>query len=124
MFRKIALVTQLRQNGRWRCALATLIVCCLIAFAIAKPLTCESAEPTAEQLEFFESRIRPVLIDQCYECHNTAKSAEGGFAVDQRSSFLKGGDNGSVIVPGKPAESRLLPILRHEIDGVKMPQGG
>ena len=83
-----------------------------------------AADPTPAQLEFFESKIRPVLIDQCYECHNTAKTAEGGLAVDQRSALLKGGDSGVIIVPGKPAESRLLAILRHEVDGIKMPQGG
>ncbi|MBS0204821.1 MAG: DUF1553 domain-containing protein [Planctomycetes bacterium] len=96
----------------------------LLVIALVAPLSIGAAEPTAAQLEFFESRIRPVLIDQCYECHNTAKSAEGGLAVDQRSALIKGGDGGVIIVPGKPAESRLLAILRHEIEQIKMPQGG
>ncbi len=94
------------------------------AFAIITPITTTAAEPpTAAQLEFFESRIRPVLVEQCYECHNSAKKAEGGLAVDQRVALLKGGDGGVLIVPGKPDESRLLAILRHEVDGLKMPQG-
>lgn len=80
--------------------------------------------PTAAQLEFFETRIRPVLVEQCYGCHNSAKLAEGGLAIDQRVATLKGGDSGPVIVPGQPAKSRLLAILRHEIDGLKMPKGG
>jgi len=77
-----------------------------------------------ERDEFFEARIRPVLVEQCYQCHNSAKTAEGGLAIDQRAATLKGGDGGAIIVPGKPAESRLLAILRHEVDGLKMPQGG
>ncbi|GDY07409.1 hypothetical protein LBMAG52_08950 [Planctomycetia bacterium] len=84
----------------------------------------EAAEPTAEQREFFETRIRPVLVEQCYECHNSVKKAEGGLAVDQRAALLKGGDEGAIVVPGKPSESRLLAILRHEVDGLKMPKGG
>ncbi len=83
------------------------------------------AEPLSpKQIEFFESRIRPVLVEQCYECHNSAESAEGGLAVDHRQPLLKGGENGPVIVPGKPDESRLLGVLRHEIEDLEMPQGG
>lgn len=83
-----------------------------------------AAEPPTDQIEFFETRIRPVLVEQCYECHNSTKKAEGGLAMDQRASTLQGGDGGAIIVPGKPAESRLLEILRHEVEGLKMPQGG
>ncbi len=86
--------------------------------------TSDAAEPTTEQREFFETRIRPVLVEQCYECHNSVKKAEGGLAVDQRAALLKGGDEGAIVVPGKPSESRLLAILRHEVDGMKMPKGG
>ena len=97
----------------------------LIAFAIAAPSTSAAAEPpSAAQLEFFETRIRPVLVDQCYKCHNAAKTAEGGLALDDRAGLLKGGDEGVIVVPGKPAESRLLPILRFEVKGTRMPKGG
>ena len=91
---------------------------------MATPLIGVAAEPTAEQREFFETRIRPVLVEQCYECHNSARKAESGLAVDQRAALLKGGDDGAIVVPGKPSESRLLVILRHEVDGLKMPKGG
>lgn len=96
---------------------------CLIALATLASGTVVGAEAlSASALEFFESRIRPVLADQCYGCHNSAKKAEGGLALDDRASLLKGGDEGAIVVPGKPAESRLLAILRHEIKGVKMPK--
>ena len=80
--------------------------------------------PTAEQVEFFETRIRPVLVEQCYSCHNSAKTAEGSLTLDDRAGLLKGGDGGAIVVPKKPGESRLLAILRHQVPGMKMPQGG
>jgi len=102
-----------------------LILAWLIAFAVSAPLSAAEAAPlTSAQTEFFEARIRPVLVERCYECHNSTKLAEGGLAVDHRTAFLAGGDGGPVVVPGKPAESRLLAILRHEVAGLKMPQGG
>ena len=99
-----------------------------VLFAGMSPLVIScpaiAAEPASvSQNDFFESRIRPILVEQCYECHNSAKTAEGGLAIDFRQGMLRGGDNGPIIVPGKPAESRLLPILRHEVEGMKMPQG-
>lgn len=81
-----------------------------------------AADPS--QIEFFETKIRPVLVEQCYKCHNSATRADSELAVDHRAALLKGGDGGPIVVPGKPAESRLLPILRHEVVGMKMPEDG
>ena len=78
----------------------------------------------SQQAEFFESKIRPVLIEHCYSCHNSSDNAEGGLAVDHRDAFLQGGDGGTILKPGDSANSRLLAILRHEIDGLEMPEGG
>ena len=88
-------------------------------FAIADSASAE--RPTLAQLEFFEARIRPVLVEQCYRCHNSSGRAEGGLAVDRRGALLQGGDGGVIVIPGQPAASRLLAILRHEIDDLKMP---
>ncbi|MDB5350206.1 MAG: hypothetical protein JWN86_1453 [Planctomycetota bacterium] len=97
----------------------------LSLFAISPPQDALAADrPTPMQVEFFESRIRPVLVEHCYKCHNSAKTAKGGLAVDDRAALLKGGDGGAVVVPGKPEESRLLAVLRHEIEGLNMPKGG
>ncbi|MCA9084051.1 MAG: DUF1553 domain-containing protein [Planctomycetaceae bacterium] len=79
---------------------------------------------SAVDAEFFESRIRPVLIEHCYSCHNSIDTAESGLAVDHREALRKGGDHGPVLVVGKPGQSRLLATLRHEIEGLEMPQGG
>lgn len=83
-----------------------------------------SGASASDRAEFFESRIRPVLIDHCYDCHNSADGAQGGLAVDHRAAFVQGGDGGSVIVPGDASASRLIAILRHEIEGLEMPQAG
>jgi len=85
----------------------------------------EAAEPIpAAHLEFFETRIRPVLVEQCYACHNSSKTAKGGLALDDRASIVKGGANGPIVVPGKPEKSLLLRVLRHEVEGQAMPKNG
>ena len=60
------------------------------------------ANPTTEQVEFFEKNIRPALAEHCYECHNSSDKAKGGLALDWRDGLVKGSDSGSVIVAGKP----------------------
>ncbi|WP_197455230.1 DUF1553 domain-containing protein [Stieleria neptunia] len=74
--------------------------------------------------EFFESKIRPVLVEHCYSCHNSVDSSEGGLVMDHRDAVLRGGDGGVVVVAGDPGASRLIKVLRHEIDGLEMPEGG
>ncbi len=80
----------------------------------------ERSNPTPEQLTFFETKIRPVLVTHCYECHSTgAKIVQGGLRVDSRVGLLKGGDTGAAMVPGKADQSLLIKALRY--DGVEMP---
>jgi hypothetical protein len=74
--------------------------------------------------EFFEKRIRPVLVEKCYGCH--AKQAglpKGGLRLDTRATLRRGGTTGPVIVPGRPEKSRLLNALRYDGD-LKMPPSG
>ncbi|MCA9033411.1 MAG: hypothetical protein KDA66_21525, partial [Planctomycetaceae bacterium] len=64
---------------------------------------------------FFESRIRPVLVEHCYSCHSAdAKQLRGGLLLDSSESTLAGGDSGPAIIPGQPEESLLVSALRHE----------
>lgn len=78
-------------------------------------------------LEFFEKRIRPVLVEQCGKCHSAeaekSKKLKGGLLLEDRTSLLKGGDSGPAIVPGKAAESLLIKTLRYDGD-VRMPPKG
>ncbi len=83
-----------------------------------------AAAPTPEQIEFFESRIRPILAQDCYECHSTAGKQKAGLVLDSRAGWQKGGDSGDVIVPGKPGESLLLRTVRHLEPDLKMPKNG
>jgi hypothetical protein len=76
-----------------------------------------------EQLEFFEKKVRPVLVQHCYECHSAkAKKLKGGLLVDSRSGMLEGGDNGPAIVPGDPENSRLVEAIRYTNVDLKMPK--
>ena len=76
-----------------------------------------------EQVEFFENKIRPVLAESCYECHNSVNKSEAGLALDYRDALLAGSDEGAVIVGGKPEESVLIWAIRHQ-DGFVMPDNG
>ena len=77
-----------------------------------------------EGLAFFEAKIRPVLVQHCYSCHNSNELSEGSLVLDTRDGVLKGGEGGKIVEPGNIAASRLLAILRHEITGLEMPEDG
>jgi len=79
-------------------------------------------ELSPKALEFFESRIRPVLTQDCYECHRSSGKRKGGLALDSRQGLLDGGDSGKVLVPGRPNESLLIKAIRHESEDLKMPK--
>jgi hypothetical protein len=75
-------------------------------------------------LEFFEKKIRPLLVEQCYGCHSAeAKKRRGGLVLDTRDAIRKGGDTGPAVVPGKPEDSLLLQVVKY-IDRIKMPPKG
>ncbi len=66
-------------------------------------------------IEFFETKIRPVLVAQCYECHSAkAPKVRGGLVLDTRAGLRKGGDNGPAVVPGDPVGSLLIKAIKHE----------
>lgn len=76
-----------------------------------------------DQLSFFETRIRPVFIEHCYECHSQeAKQTKGGLQLDHRAAVLRGGDSGPAIVPGQPDQSLVIQAVRHE--SLEMPPQG
>ena len=80
-----------------------------------------AAPPDPSQQAFFEGKIRPVLVEQCYECHNAGKH-KGGLALDSRAGWEQGGDSGPVIVRGKPDASLLIKALRQTDPEFKMPR--
>jgi hypothetical protein len=77
--------------------------------------SCSVAAAEQGNVQFFEQKIRPILVQHCYQCHSAqAKKVRGGLLLDTRAGLLKGGDSGPALVPGKPDESLLLKALRHE----------
>lgn len=83
-----------------------------------------AAQIPAEQSEFFEKKIRPVLAEKCYGCHNSKmKTPLGGLRVDSRDGFLRGGDSGPAFVSGDPDASRVIQALSYKHD-LKMPPTG
>lgn len=75
----------------------------------------EAPQYTAEQLKFFEAKIRPILVEQCYSCHSAeGQGTRGGLGVDTREALLAGGESGPAIVPGKLEESLLWNAVNYE----------
>ena len=81
-----------------------------------------AAEPSKSDLEFFESKIRPILTENCYKCHShDSEKIKGGLLLDTRDGLLKGGDDGPVIVPGDPEKSMLIKAVRYTDKDLQMP---
>ena len=81
-------------------------------------LAAESPEAAA----FFESKIRPVLVQHCYQCHSAkAGKSEGGLRLDSRHGIRAGGDRGAAVVPGDSKKSVLLTAISHTDPDLKMP---
>jgi mono/diheme cytochrome c family protein len=78
--------------------------------------------PSAQDVEFFETKVRPVFAQHCFSCHGP-KRQEAGLRLDQRDGFQKGSDNGPIVIPGKADESPLLKAIRYN-DELKMPPKG
>ncbi len=99
----------------------------LLLTAVASPasvLAQESESP--EKLAFFETKIRPVLVEHCYACHseeaNAAGKLQGGLLLDRRQGWQGGGESGPAVAVGKPTDSLLIQALRY--DGIEMPPAG
>ena len=87
----------------------------------ASPSTSPPATPAQippEQAAFFETKVRPVLVEHCYKCHGEGKH-KGNLQLDSLAHLLAGGDTGPAIVPGQPAESLLIQAINY--DGYEMP---
>src|SRR5229473_1649854 len=81
----------------------------------------EVKSPDAKAIEFFESKVRPVLVARCVSCHGASQQFSS-LRLDSREALLRGGNRGPAIVPGDAQLSLLAKAVRH--DGLKMPVGG
>lgn len=91
----------------------------VVALALLSgPVRIRAAEPVDDH--FFETRIRPVLIEKCFKCHGSEK-ASSEFRVDSRQALLEGGELGPAVVPGKLEDSLLLQAIDPENEDLQMP---
>lgn len=106
-----------------RLAIALGMICSLV------PRLCDGAEPAGVDrqaaTEFFEKKIRPLLVQHCDECHSTDKADESGhLALDNRAALLAGGTRGPIVIGGKPEESLLIKAVRYLDPKLQMPPDG
>ncbi|MCX6854731.1 MAG: PSD1 and planctomycete cytochrome C domain-containing protein [Verrucomicrobia bacterium] len=87
----------------------------------ALALTASQTRAADAGVEFFESKVRPLLIKRCYECHSAEKKQKGGLSLDQRVGWQTGGDSGPALVPGNPDKSLLIEAVRHKDKDLAMP---
>ncbi len=96
-----------------------------ISFFVLLVLTCaiptRGAKPSSGAIRYFETHIRPLLVEHCHKCHGPKKQ-KGGLRLDARSLILAGGESGPAMVPGKPQESLLLEAVNYE--SYEMPPAG
>ena len=75
-----------------------------------------------EERDFFENRIRPLLVRNCYSCHSAeADRVRGGLRLDSRAGVLRGGDSGPLVSAGRPDESLLIEAVRYQNPDLQMP---
>jgi len=95
------------------------LICWALALGISTAALGEGEAPDATSPEFFEQKIKPLLVETCYECHSEKKQ-ESGLRLDSRAAFTKGGDTGPVVVPGEPDTSKMIEVVRYT-GSIKMP---
>jgi hypothetical protein len=102
-----------------RCAIPLLLVAAFSATARAED------KPSPEGVEFFEKKVRPVLVKHCYSCHSAeAKKLKGELRLDTRDGVLRGGASGPAVAPGEPAKSLLVKSVKHAAGVEAMPPKG
>ncbi|MFO0906222.1 MAG: DUF1553 domain-containing protein [Pirellulales bacterium] len=90
------------------CLLAATVFAAIFVFS---PVV-RGEQPTAEQVEFFEKRVRPILVERCQECHGE-DAQESDFRVDSLAALLRGGTRGPSILPGDPKNSLFIRAVGH-----------
>ncbi|HTD65325.1 MAG TPA: DUF1549 domain-containing protein, partial [Candidatus Limnocylindria bacterium] len=94
----------------------------MLAYAASAFAQATSADAAVAKIEFFEKKVRPILVENCYSCHSADTKPAGGLRVDDRNGLLSGGDGGAAVVPGEPEISTLLRRLRAKDVKRRMPK--
>jgi hypothetical protein len=107
------------------CLRPLLLGAALAGGAFTLSVASAAAAPTKAQLDFFEAKVRPVLVQKCYKCHAAdSEKLKGGLHVDTRDGLLKGGNTGPAVVPGDPDKSLLIQAVRYTDPDLQMPPKG
>ncbi|MCC6407631.1 MAG: DUF1549 domain-containing protein, partial [Planctomycetes bacterium] len=94
-------------------------------FALVLGAFVQAPEPSADDLEFFEQRVRPVLEERCLACHaSTLAKPKGGLVLDSRQGWERGASLGAAVVPGDPDASPLVRAVRYDEFDLQMPPKG
>ena len=120
-------MTRPRATSRAWCrpSLAALVACAAVAIVAPGARAEEpAAAPSADAITFFESKIRPILVDNCYDCHAADTDQKGSLLLDTKAGVLKGGDTGPALVAGDPSKSLIIQAIKYESDHLKMPPDG
>ena len=73
-------------------------------------------------IAYFETHVRPLLVQHCYECHSAdSDQLKGGLRLDYREGILAGGDSGPAVIPGRVGKSLMIQAIRHSDPELQMP---
>jgi mono/diheme cytochrome c family protein len=92
-----------------------------VLFAIAPSVVVAQTAREKALVEYFEKKVRPVLVNNCYNCHSANTNSRGGLRVDDRNGLILGGSKGPAVIPGDPEKSLLIQAVRQTHAEVKMP---
>src|SRR5690606_1298985 len=95
----------------------------LVALLAAALLLGGTAAAEESDLDFFERRVRPILVEHCIECHGP-DAQENGLRLDRAPELFAGGVSGKAIIPGNPGGSLLITAVRYTADDLQMPPEG
>lgn len=102
-----------------------MLFCVILLGCLSGSLPGQNQLGAQDDIRFFESKIRPVLVRHCYECHSgQSGKARGGLRVDSREALQRGGDSGPAVVARSLEESGLYQALLYHDDGWQMPPKG
>ena len=92
----------------------------IAALCLLASLTVSARELSSEQIEFFEKKIRPVLVRYCYECHGEERQ-ESDLRLDNYKDLMRGGATGPAVVANNLDESLIIHVLMYEDEELQMP---
>src|SRR5271157_3199032 len=112
----------LSAQKRWRQERLVLMRLCGLSLVLFWVLTASASEPDRASSDFFETKVRPVLVEHCFACHSSqAAKLKGRLLLDTIEGMRKGGQSGPAVVPGKLEESLLVQAVHYDDELTRMP---